>query len=110
MTDKDGWITHDGGPCPVAPGRLVMVNDDITVALPVSAINWAAVTKYRTFARVNPPDPGPSPFVRDAAARIMAAIAVHGGSYPTDEKLAEAANRGIRAAKALEAALKEVKG
>ena len=32
--DKDGWIKHDGGPCPVAPGRLVMVNDgDMDVSI-----------------------------------------------------------------------------
>ena len=66
--------------------------------------DWLFVAAYRVFA---PVAPGPSPFVRDTAARIMAAIAVHGGSYPTDEKLAEAANRGIRAALALEAAMKD---
>lgn len=100
----DGWITHDGGPCPVAPGRLAMVNGDVTVALPVSAINWAAVKKYRTFARVNPPDPGPSPFVRDTAARIMAGFASHPDymADPHADWAAEAAN----AALALEAALK----
>lgn len=103
-TNADGWIKHDGGPCPVAPGRLAMVNGDVTVALPVSAINWAAVTKYRTFARVNPPDPGPSPFVADTAARIMAGLMGDGRTRLSDNDMARCAV----AAQALEAALKEV--
>lgn len=69
----DGWIKHDGGPCPVAPGRLVMVNGGTDCAIPVESVVWKDVTRYRTYARVNPPDPGPSDFVRETAARIMAA-------------------------------------
>lgn len=109
----DGWINHDGGPCPVAPGRLAMVNGDVTVALPVSAINWAAVKKYRTFARVNPPDSGPSPFVRDTAARIMAGIVTSDAFLAvldegdTQATIEASAAFAVRAAKALEAALKE---
>lgn len=104
--DKDGWIKHDGGPCPVAPGRLAMINDDETVALPVFSINWAVVKKYRAFARVNPPAPGPSDFVRDTAALIMAA-----GNPPvgtTDNDLSYYAAHSVLAALALEKALKEV--
>lgn len=91
----------------MAPGRLAMINGDITVALPVSSINWAAVKKYRTFARVNPPDPGPSPFVADTAARIMAAHLASTDTYPSEAGLQVAAGESVRAAKALEAALKE---
>ncbi len=101
----DGWIEHDGGPCPVAPGRLAMINGDITVALPVSSINWAAVKRYRTFARVNPPDPGPSACVRDTAARIMAAYMMQ----DHDCTLPELASDAVNAALALEAALEGVK-
>ena len=108
--DKDDWIKHDGGPCPVDPEARVQVKTSYGKALKTIYAarewDWSSVTAYRVFAPVTP---GPSPFVRETAARIMAAIAVHGGSYPTDEKLAEAANRGIRAALALDAALKEVK-
>lgn len=106
--DKDGWITHDGGNCPVSPDSWVQIvgrtGDKSPSAKRADYWYWDCVAAYRVFAPVTP---RPSPFVRETAARIMAAIAVHGGSYPTDEKLAEAANRGIRAALALEAALKE---
>lgn len=105
--DKDGWINHDGGPCPVCVERWVQCREhngrETKVGRP-DDFDWLFVAAYRVFAPVTP---GPSPFVAETAARIMAAIAVHGGSYPTDEKLAEAANRGIRAALALEAALKD---
>lgn len=104
--DKDGWINHDGGPCPVAPGRLVMVNGGIDCAIPVESVVWKDVTKYRTFARVNPPDPGPSPFVRDAAARIMAQLMSDGSTRLSDNDMARCA---VAAALALEAALKGVK-
>ena len=108
--DKDGWIKHDGGPCPVDPETWVQIKESIRDGAVIAesyvdearCFSWGTVAAYRVFAPVTP---GPSPFVAETAARIMAAIAVHGGSYPTDEKLAEAANRGIRAALALEAEL-----
>ena len=102
----DGWIKHDGGNNPVTPECWVQLQNETQAPMRADDATWSVISRYRVFAPVTP---GPSPFVRETAARIMAAIAVHGGSYPTDEKLAEAANRGIRAALALDAALKEVK-
>lgn len=99
---KDGWITHDGGACPIAPGRLAMVNGDITVALPGSSINWEAVKKYRTFSRVNPPEPGPSSFVAAVAGQIMAA-----GTWGSSASVEDDATFAVRAATALERALKD---
>ena len=109
--DKDGWIKHDGGPCPVAPGRLVMVNGGTDIAIHCEDVVWSGVTRYRTFARVNPPERRHSPFVRETAAQIMAS-AVTSDSFldtldegDTKATLDATAAFAVRAALALEAEL-----
>jgi hypothetical protein len=108
-TDADGWIEHDGGPCPVDPETWVQVKDfhgrPVSYFCKADEWRWDTATAYRIFAPVTPNPPGPSPFVRETAARIMAALNL--GPVTTHIDLAYYAAFAVHAAKALEAALKE---
>lgn len=105
--DKDGWIKHDGGPCPVCVERWVQCREhngrETKVGRP-DDFDWLFVAAYRVFAPVTP---GPSPFVRETAARIMAGFAAH-PNYMADPH-ADWAAEAVNAALTLEAAMKEVK-
>ena len=101
--DKDGWIKHDGGPCPVDPETWVHIMESDFVggaAYMARDYDWGPVVAYRIFAPVTP---GPSPFVRDTAARIMVGFAAH-PDYMADPH-ADWAAFAVRAALALEAEL-----
>jgi len=73
--DKDGWIKHNGDDkCPVDPETWVEASRHGTPMEWAEAAehrDWSRVTAYRVFAPVTP---GPSSFVRETAARIMAAL------------------------------------
>ena len=102
----DGWITHDGGPRPVDPETWVQIREGEWEPQSVRHADdyaWGTVTAYRVFTPAHT-TPGPSPFVRETAARIMA-VEVAKDDYED----AIAARRAVRAALALEAALKGVK-
>lgn len=106
--DKDGWIKHDGGPCPVDPETWVQIKESIRDGAVIAesyvdearCFSWGTVAAYRVFA---PVAPGPSPFVRDTAARIMVGFAAH-PDYMADPH-ADWAAFAVRAALALEAEL-----
>jgi hypothetical protein len=104
--DADGWIKHNGGLCPVPQYQYVEVeeaNGEFSLGLAVARY-WPRVKRYRIVdddARL----PAQSPFVRETAARIMAA-----GTWNSDRSLEEDAAFSVKAAKALEAALKGARG
>jgi hypothetical protein len=109
--DKDGWITHDGGPCPVAPEMLVQLRQHMgggvfsrSIIDTADVMDWSEPCAYRIFVPAHTVTPGPSPFVRETAARIMAAMSPPVGT--TDNDLAYYATHSVRAAQALEDALK----
>jgi hypothetical protein len=101
--DADGWITHGGGPCPVAPETWVQVVSKAGAEGMQMAGEWLwhNVVTYRIFAPVTPTPPGPSEFVRQTAARIMAAMVTRQGAI-TEEEIAGC----VLAAEAMERALK----
>lgn len=102
--DADGWITHDGGNCPVSPDSWVQLQSETQAPMRANFATWSVISRYRVFAPVTP---GPSPFVAETAARIMAGFAAH-PNYMADPH-ADWAVEAVRAAQALDAALKEVK-
>jgi hypothetical protein len=103
--DKDGWITHDGGPCPVAPDALTeRAYGRASCFGPSSDGTWEDVKRYRCFAPAHTAT-GPSPFVRETAARIMAGFNIGAGVPP--EAVAKYAHDAVYAALALLAALEE---
>lgn len=116
--DADGWITHDGGPCPVDPETLVQIRESNFLQLTAYAardFDWGPVIAYRIFVPAHT-TPGPSPFVRETAARIMAAAVVDNdfmeAMWGCDQEhtVNATAQFAVRAAQALEAALKGVEG
>jgi hypothetical protein len=107
--NKDGWITHDGGPCP-APGTFT--ERDYGYDAPfyegihfgtADGADWAHVKRYRIFVPAHTATPGPSPFVRKTAARIMAALM----TWRPEAGHPALAQDAVAAAMALEAALEE---
>lgn len=100
----DGWIKHDGGNNPVTPECWVQLQNETQAPMRADDATWSVISRYRIYAVVTP---GPSPFVAETAARIMAGFAAHPDymADPHADWAAEAAN----AALALEAALKGVK-
>lgn len=104
----DGWIKYDGGNCPVPPDTWVQITSTRGVAhddvLPADKWEWQYIAAYRVFAPVAPDQPatGPSDFVRETAARIMAAD--YWTVIRTDDEMAKTA---VAAALALEKALQE---
>jgi hypothetical protein len=111
--DKDGWIDHDGGPCPVPPETWVQIkNKDGMLLDPAYQADfwaWDDVSAYRIFAPVyaHPPADADEAFIRDTAARVLAAMTAHRGfaHYNADDD----ASLAIVAAEALAAKLKERK-
>lgn len=109
--DADGWITHDGGPCPLDPAAFIEREYALstTFGRAQDAV-WREVKRYRIFA---PFTPGPLPFVRETAARIMAAAVVDDdfleamGGCDQEHTVNATARFAVRAAQALEAALKD---
>ena len=110
--DKDSWIKHDGGNNPVSPDSWVQIvgrtGDKSPSAKRADYWYWDCVAAYRVFAPVTP---GPSPFVRETAAQIMAS-AVTSDSFldtldegDTKATLDATAAFAVRAALALEAEL-----
>lgn len=67
--DKDGWIKHDGGNNPVTPECWVQLQNETQAPMRADDATWSVISRYRIYAVVTP---GPSPFVAETAARIMA--------------------------------------
>ena len=60
--DKDGWIKHDGGPCPVPPDTLVDIKfragHGVGCVRP-ALWNWGEATQYRIAQSASPAIPSP---------------------------------------------------
>lgn len=106
--DKDGWINHDGGPCPVGWETWVQPNHDAQRIMRALEIAWGAVARYRIFAPVEPKldtPPGPSPFVAETAAKIVAAMAAR--DYRVTNMPHEWVGQAVHTAIMLEKALRD---
>lgn len=107
---SDEWIKHDGGPCPVPPEALVERDYGEERGYgPASGATWRKVLRYRFLAPVSatPPADADEAFIRDTAARIMAALMGRTDlSHLVPDDFAWCA---IAAAEALAAKLKERK-
>jgi hypothetical protein len=103
--DKDGWIKHDGGRSPLAPYTIAECEYDSHTTMGYAfEARWDHVVQYRALVPDHTVTPGPSPFVAETAARIMAGMAASGDDWSTIEVMAAMA---VKHAQALEAALKE---
>lgn len=109
---NDGWIEHDGvvkvypHHCikpDVRDGDMVEVSNGFTppVVMVAGNVDWRSIRYWR---RAVPVAPGPSDFVRETAARIMAALITNARYNGNDSSLPTVA---VDLALALEKALQE---
>ena len=97
----NGWIKHDDGPRPVAPDTWVQrrsLSGVVSAIMQADDFRWDFPCEYRAFTTVVDPSGSPD-FVRETAARIMAANCGVAKDYTA------AASEAIRAALALEVEL-----
>jgi hypothetical protein len=99
--NKDGWIDHDGG-CLVRRALTEFLGEQCAVFDP-ACMTCRAWEWLDALVPATPATAGPSPFVRETAARIMAALM----TWRPEAGHPALAQDAVAAALALEAALKE---
>lgn len=109
----NGWIKHEGGTRPVAPDTWVQrrsLSGVVSAIMQADDFRWDFPCEYRVFAPVVDPSGSPD-FVRETAARIMAAMGSRDGylDYTDAAHTKIGVKAAVRAAQALEAALNGVK-
>ncbi len=115
--DKDGWIEHTPGECPVAPDAAItakMDNGDVSGTWPAKNFFWGKtlgnpyITHYRVWEPVKPADGRPKPEPEAPTLRDQFAMAALTGLLSTDRinSFIDSARYAYRSADAMLAARK----
>jgi len=79
--DADGWVKHDGGPCPVPPETMVEVQSTIGLTPPAMRADywqWSAMKRYRIIAPAHAPGPVRERTVKEIVLGVYGRVALGG--------------------------------